>query len=85
LSTTTYDAAAAYQARVLSNNRIAEFNNNQLEVRNAKQKGYLKKNTIYPGETISGYVHIQRVRGVSVYITVNINEANYLYGWIYGK
>jgi hypothetical protein len=84
-TTTTYDAAAAYQARVLSQQRIADFFESQWNERNAKQMGYLKKNTIYPGETIQGYVHIQRISGVSVYVTVNINGAEYVYGWRYGK
>jgi antitoxin component YwqK of YwqJK toxin-antitoxin module len=84
-TTTTYDAAAAYQARVLSQQRMADFDNAQWNERNAKQMGYLKKNTIYPGETIQGYVHIQRISGVFVYITVNINSAKYVYEWKYGK
>ncbi len=84
-TTTTYDAAAAYQARVLSQQRMADFSDAQWNEHNAKQMGYLKKNTIYPGETIQGYVHIQRISGVSVYITININGAEYVYGWKYGK
>ena len=84
-TTTNYDAAAAYQARVLSANRIADFENAQWDARQIRQEGYLKKSTIYPGETISGYVHIERISGNSVYITIKINGANYIYGWRYGK
>jgi hypothetical protein len=83
--TTTYDANAAYQARVLSQQRMADFSDAQWNERNAKQMGYLKRNTICPGETIQGYVHIQRISGVSVYITININGAKYVYGRNYGK
>ena len=84
-TTTTYDATAAYQARVLSQQRMADFSKAQLNERTAKQMGYLKKNTIYPGETIQGYVHIQRISGISVYTTMSINGAEHTFGWTYGK
>jgi hypothetical protein len=84
-TTRTYDGAAAYQAQILAQQRMANFSESQWNVRNAKQAGYLKKHTIYPGETISGYVHIQRKNGKSVYVTMTINDAKYRYGWSYGK
>jgi len=84
-TTTTYNAAAAYQAQVLSRQRIADFSDAQWNERNAIQKGYLKKNTIYPGETIQGYIHITRVKGNYVNITMKINGAEYIYDWRYRK
>ncbi len=84
-NTTSYDAAVAYQTRVLSANRMANFSNSQWQERQAKDEGYLKKTTINPGETITGYVHIERKSGITVYITININGAEYIYGWTYGK
>ena len=84
-TTTTYDATAAYQARVLSSQRMANFENAQWQERQAKDEGYIKRTTIYPGETITGYVHIERKSGVLIYITVDINGANYIYAWTYGK
>ena len=84
-TTTTYDAAAAYQAQVLSQQRMADFSTAQYNERNTKQMGYLKRNTINPGESIQGYVHIKRISGESVYITININGADYIFGWNYGK
>ena len=82
-TTTSYDAAAAYQTRILSQQRMADFSEAQWNERNEKQMGYLKKNTIYPGETIQGYVYIQRISGKSIHITLNINGANHIYGWGY--
>ena len=84
-TTRTYDATAAYQAQIISQQRMADFSNAQWQEKQAKQIGYLKKNTIYPGETISGFVHIKRVKGKSVYITITIKGAEYIYGWNYGK
>lgn len=54
--TTTYNATAAYRANLASQQRLANFNQALQEEKNTKQMGYLKKNTIYPGESISGYV-----------------------------
>lgn len=82
-STTTYDASAAYQAQVLSQQRMADFSAAQYDERNTKQMGYLKRNTIYPGESIQGYVHIKRISGETVYISVFINDAEHQFGWSY--
>ena len=59
-TTVTYDRAAAYQASVIAGERLAAYENAQLAERNIKQNGYLTKTTINPGETISGYINIQR-------------------------
>lgn len=83
--TRTYDAGAAYQASVLSQKRMADFGNAMIEEQKIKKLGYLKKNTIYPGETISGYVHIKRVKGESVQFNINIEGAKYNFYWDYGK
>lgn len=53
-TTTSYNGAAAYQAQVIASNRIAAYDNALLSERAAKNEGYLKRTTIYPGETISG-------------------------------
>lgn len=83
--TRTYDAGAAYQAQVLSQQRMADFSNAMAEEQEIKRLGYLKKNTIYPGETISGYVHIKRIRGKSVQFVINIEGAEYVFDWNFGK
>lgn len=83
--TTTYDAGAAYQAQVLSQQRMADFGNAMVEEQEIKKLGYLKKNTIYPGETISGYVHIKRIKGETVQFIVKIETAEYIFDWNFGK
>ena|GEM_PF-4166248 len=82
-TTTTYNAGAAYQASLVAQNNMAALSNSQWNISNAIQMGYLKRNTIYPGQSIAGYVLIQRKSGKSVYITVNINGGSYEYGWDY--
>ena len=78
---TTYDAAAAYQTRVLSAQRMADFSNAQWQERQAKNAGYLKKNTINPGETITGYVLIERKKSKELCVKINIYGAEYRYDW----
>lgn len=80
-TTTSYNGAAAYQAQIIASNRMATFENALLSERNAKNEGYLKKTTIYPGETISGYINIQRKKGLSMTIIISINEAMYRFPW----
>lgn len=36
---------------------------------------------MYPGETISGYINIERKKGVSMTINVAINGAIYTFPW----
>lgn len=83
--TTTYNATAAYQANLASQQRLANFSQALQEEKNIKQMGYLKKNTIYPGESVSGYVHVERIKGERVVFVINIEGAEYLYEWRFDK
>lgn len=84
-TTTSYNGAAAYQAQVIASNRIAAYDNALLSERTAKNEGYLKRTTIYPGETITGYIHIERKKGVSMSVDININGAFYTFPWNISK
>ena len=57
-TTTTYNPSAAYQANMASQQRIADFGQALQDEQQVKKLGYLKKNTIYPGESVSGFVHV---------------------------
>lgn len=84
-TTTSYNAMAAYQANVISQQRMANFSNAMAEEQQIKKLGYLKRNTIYPGDAISGYVLLKRVKGNSVYYIINIEGAEYTYSWYFEK
>ena len=81
-TTTSYDANAAYRAKVIANDRVASYSNSLLSERAVKEEGYLKHTTIYPGETISGYINIERKKGSSLNIEIYINGAIYTFPWI---
>ena len=84
-TTTSYDGAAAYQAQVIASNRIASYDNSLLQERAIKQAGYLKNTTIYPGETISGYVNVQRKKGKEMTVSIKIEGADYKFSWNIAK
>lgn len=85
LQTTTYSPTAAAQANLASQQRIVNFSQALQNEKEIKQLGYLKKNTIYPGESVSGYIHIDCTKGVRLVVNVRIEEAEYLYEWGIGK
>lgn len=84
-TTTSYDGAAAYQARIIADERVAAYENALLSERAAKDEGYLKRTTIYPGETISGYIHIERKKGVSMDVVIDVNGVKYSFPWDISK
>ena len=83
--TTTYNATAAYQANLASQQRLANFSQALQEEKDIKQMGYMKQKTIYPGESVSGYVHVARVKGERVVFVINIEGAEYIYEWKFDK
>ncbi len=80
-TTTSYNGAAAYQAQVIASERIAAYENALLSERASKNEDYLKRTTIHPGETISGYINIERQKGISITINIDINGVIYTFPW----
>lgn len=84
-TTTTYDAAAAYQAQLAASQRIADFTESNFATRQSRNEGYLKKTTIYPGESISGYYNIKRKKGELLLVVLNIAGTRYEFPWVVSK
>lgn len=55
-----YDANAAFQANMVASHQIQTLGNMMKNEREVKEQGYLKMNTIHPGECIVGYMNIKR-------------------------
>nr|WP_321374130.1 hypothetical protein [uncultured Bacteroides sp.] len=83
--TVNYNGAAAYQANLIANDRIANYDNQLLQERNTKEEGYLKTTTIDSGETISGYVNIKYEKGDELFVNIAINAITYPFVWNIGK
>ena len=84
-TTTTYNPSLAYQSNMISQQRIANFGQVLQAEQNIKEKEYLKRSTIYPGEFISGFVHVKWQKGNRVVFTINIQGAKYIYEWAFDK
>ena len=46
-----------------------------------KKQGYLKKTTIYPDDTVIGYMNIKRKKGEILTINIPINSYTYSFDW----
>ncbi len=84
--TNSYDATAAYQARITASNRIAAYGEALEAERKVKESGYFKSTTINPGETVVGYLCAKsnnsiRVKAGLFTIDMNINGVNYSNIW----
>lgn len=84
-TTTTYNPSAAYQANMASQQRIADFGQALQDEQQVKKLGYLKKNTIYPGESVSGFVHVAWIKGERAVFIIRIEGAEYIYEWGFDK
>ena len=60
---------------------MKNYENALLQEREIKQEGYLKRTTIYPGQAISGYINIKRIKGDTMDVTIDINGAKYIFSW----
>lgn len=80
-TTRTYDAAAAYQAQLAASQQMAAFSESNFQVRQNRNEGYLKRTTINPGESITGYFNIKRKKGVTLDVVLNIAGAEYHFPW----
>lgn len=77
-TTVSYSALAEYQQDILMEQKLDKYTDNLLEQRRALEKGYLETTTIYPGESISGYVMVKgKFSGYSITSFLDINNCKY--------
>lgn len=81
--TMSYSASDAYIASAISQQRMNDFTNEMISASEARRVGYFKRSTIYPGDTVSGFAYIQRVKGNRVTAEVEIGGATYIFTWNY--
>jgi hypothetical protein len=66
----TYNPSAASLAQIQSTSALMNMNENFKNDRNVIDMGYLKRNTLHPGDIISGYVNIKRKKGKELLVYV---------------
>lgn len=77
----TYDGAAAYQAQQNANRNVANYQNQQYEIKNRLSEGYVRLNTI-PNETeYIGYINLKYKKVDRLQILVPFFDTNFLFNW----
>ena len=76
-----YDANAAYQANMAANMQIQTLGKMMENDRKLREQGYLKLNTVHPGDAIIGYMNIKYKKGNKLFVTVNIGDRVFSYLW----
>lgn len=76
-TTVSYNGAAAYQANLIAEKRIADYNEQLSMVKKVALNTYLSETIVYPGETISGRVLIDYQKGQSVEIKIPVSGMIY--------
>jgi len=79
-TTASYNGAAQYAANQSAANNIAEYNNQQYQIKNSITQGYLKLNTIYPSSRLIGYVNIKYEKATGILLNVPVNGKIYQFG-----
>lgn len=83
--TTHYNATAASAANIVAQTQIITLDKMLKEDKKAKEQGYLKMNTIRPGEVLIGYMNIKRKRGISMTVDIPLNGFVYSFDWDVAK
>lgn len=83
--TTHYNATAASAANIAAQTQIITLDKMLKEDKKAKEQGYLKMNTIRPGEVLVGYMNIKRKRGISMTVDIPLNGFVYSFDWDVAK
>lgn len=80
-ATFDFEETVEFQNEVLSRHGIAEFSDRIYEDDEMRKIDYLTPQKMYPGDAIYGHIHIRRVKGEEVFVTVTIDGAQYVYNW----
>lgn len=76
-----YDANAAYQANLASTNQMLTLGQMMENDCTIREQGYLKTTTVYPNESIVGYMNIKRKKGEILSIKLTVNGHVYSFNW----
>lgn len=77
----TYNANAAYQANMATSMQMHELRKEMENDRIVRKQGYLKLNTIHPGDAIAGYMNIKHKKGKKLLVLFNVGESEFRYLW----
>ena len=79
-TTVSYNSLAAAQQMALANERIAQMSNENKNIRLSIKEGYLEKTTIFPGSSVSGFIHVSRTKSdTDLEVVVELCECPYIF------
>lgn len=77
----TYNPGNAAVANMIATNQMMEMGKQMENDRRIRDEGYLKKNTIHPGEGIVGYMFVKKQKGVTMEVQIPVNGVVFDYKW----
>ena len=80
-TTKSYDGAANYAAQQNAQRNINNYQNQQYQIRNELNDGYLKHNTIFNEQRIIGQISVKYEGKGALIIVVPVNGEDYDFGW----
>jgi antitoxin component YwqK of YwqJK toxin-antitoxin module len=80
-TTQSYNGAAAYAAQQNASNNIRNYQNQQYQIRDVLNQGYLKMNTIDNEQRIIGQVNINYENADEIQIIIPVNGDYYEFDW----
>lgn len=80
-TTVSYDGYAAYQASLIAEQRISDYNNKLVNEQNLKRQEYLKPTVLQPGESVIGNININFKKADEVTVNVPIGSVIYPFKW----
>ena len=81
----TYNAGNAAMANMLATNQMILMGKQMENDRKVRDEGYLKKNTVKPGEGIYGYMLVKRQKGKEMTVFIPVNGKEFSYTWSLAK
>lgn len=81
----TYNAGNAAMANMLATNQMILMGKQMENDRKVRDEGYLKKNTIKPGEGVYGYMMIKKQKGKEMSAVLPVNGKEYTFTWSLAK
>lgn len=77
----SYNAANAALANMMVTNQLLEMDRRMEMDKKAHDAGYLKRNTIHPGQTIFGYMMVKKQRGKTMTVYIHVNNVPFIFNW----
>ena len=80
-TTKSYDGGAKYAAQQNAQRNISNYQNQQYQIRNVLNQGYLKLNTIFNEQRIVGHINIKYKSSEKTKVIIPVNGVDYEFWW----